>query len=147
MEEGFAERLAQHRVLGAVLEDLRATLGGYVLSAHWKQGEFHHDVVVILPGSEIVVVATNCNGGVKEVLLFDQMPERYALWHWRCPDVADFSGELPAMRQRAITEHWFNPCELLAEDARSELRPEFRKRQLGGGWEFCAATDAAAKKK
>lgn len=147
MDERFAERLAQHRVLGALLEHLRVTRGGYTLADHWKQGEFHHDVVVILPTAEIVVVATNCNGGVKEVLLFDRMPQRYALWHWRCPDIADFSGELPPIRQRAITEHWFNPCELLAEDARSELLPEFRKRQLGGGWEFCGAIDTPLKKR
>jgi hypothetical protein len=34
----------------------------------------------------------------------------------------------------ATTEHWFDPCELLAPDARSELREEFRERQCGGGW-------------
>ena len=50
-------------------------------------------------------------------------------------DVADFSGELPPVLARAITEHWFDPCELLRSDARSELRPEHRRRQHGGGWE------------
>jgi len=30
--------------------------------------------------------------------------------------------------------HWFDPCALLTEDARSEYRPEFRERQEGGGW-------------
>ncbi|WP_437602162.1 hypothetical protein WMF28_11065 [Sorangium sp. So ce590] len=28
----------------------------------------------------------------------------------------------------------FDPCELLAADARGELRPEFRERDVGGGW-------------
>jgi len=34
----------------------------------------------------------------------------------------------------ARTPHWFNPCELLLPTARSELRPEFREREVGGGW-------------
>jgi hypothetical protein len=33
------------------------------------------------------------------------------------------------------TEHWFDPCELLAADARSEYRAEHRQRQCGGGWQ------------
>ena len=36
---------------------------------------------------------------------------------------------------RATTEHWFDPCDLLRGDARSELREEYRRRQKGGGWE------------
>ena len=49
----------------------------------------------------------------------------------------DLVAPLPLARQlgRAQTVHWFDPCELLADDARSELRPEFRRRQRGGGWE------------
>ncbi len=35
---------------------------------------------------------------------------------------------------RVRTPHWFDPCELLTPDTRSELRPEFRRRQRGGGW-------------
>jgi hypothetical protein len=35
----------------------------------------------------------------------------------------------------ARTVHWFEPCALLGPDARSELRPEFRERQEGGGWQ------------
>lgn len=31
--------------------------------------------------------------------------------------------------------HWFDPCALLAADTRSELRPEHRRMQKGGGWE------------
>jgi hypothetical protein len=82
----------------------------------------------------VLVVATNCNGGVKEVIGFDEVPDRSALWHFRCPTVPEFSGELTPIRARATTFHWFDPCELLGPNARSELRPEHRKRQPGGGW-------------
>ncbi len=138
-------RLAGHLVLGALLDDLSTRLGGYELVAHWTQGEFHHDVVLRLPhpagsGSPgpVLVVATNCNGGIKEVLAFAEVPDRRALWHHRCPDVRDFEGKLAPILGRAVTEHWFDPCELLATDARSELRPEYRRRQEGGGWEYAA---------
>ena len=73
------QRLADHLVLGALLEDLRARYGRYELLDHWTQGEFHHDVVVRLPAGVVLVVATNCNGGVKEVLAFDTVPDRWAL--------------------------------------------------------------------
>jgi hypothetical protein len=121
---------------------LRGQFGRYELVDHWKQGEFHHDVVVRVPSASprlpgsILVIATNCNGGVKEVLCFDTVPDRWALWHWRCPEVADFSGEMPPIRGRAVTPHWFEPCDLLVPDARSELREEFRERQVGGGWQM-----------
>ena len=136
--------LADTLVLGPLLERLSAEHGGYELVAHWKQGEFHHDVVVRvrepkeLPGA-VLVVATNCNGGVKEVLAFDDVPDRSALWHWRCPAVTDFAGRLAHVRGEARTVHFFDPSELLGDDARSELRPEHRVRQLGGGW--CAVGD------
>jgi hypothetical protein len=119
------QSLADKLVLGAVLDELRP----YELIDHWQQGEFHHDTVV---------VATNCNGGVKEVLAFDERPTRGALWHWRCPDTKEFDGELPAIQAHAVTEHWFDPCELLGPDARSELKPEHRERQAGGGWKMLA---------
>lgn len=128
-------------VLGALLTRLRERFGRYELLAHWKQGEFHHDIVLRLAeppeprGGRILVVATNCNGGVKEVLALPEVPERDALWHARCPDNPEFTGTLPAILDRARTTHWFDPCELLTPDARSELRPEFRRRQRGGGWE------------
>lgn len=83
----------------------------------------------------VLVIATNCNGGVKEVLAFNDVPGRRALWHQRCPNLPDFDGELGPVLGRAITEHWFDPCELLCADARSELRAEHRRRQEGGGWE------------
>ena len=135
------ERLAGTLVLGALLDLLRAEFGEYELVAHWKQGEFHHDVILRLratpdglPGP-VLVVATNCNGGIKEVLSFGHVPERWALWHDRCPDNPEFGGHLPPLLGHARTMHWFDPCELLTEDARSELRPEHRRRQRGGGWE------------
>jgi len=132
-------------MLGALLDELTARYEGYELVAHWQQGEFHHDVVLVLPKAALVdlpgtvlVVATNCNGGVKEVLCFDAVPDRLALWHHRCPEIPDFTGELIPVLERAVTEHWFDPCELLLPDARSELRPEHRRRQQGGGWEQIA---------
>jgi hypothetical protein len=136
------DRLARTLDLGTLLGELAHHYGAYDLLAHWTQGEFHHDVVLRLPEAalaelpgRVLVVATNCNGGVKEVISFADAPDRWALWHHRCPGVADFSGELPPILARSVTEHWFDPCELLRADARSELRPEFRQRQHGGGWE------------
>jgi hypothetical protein len=140
----LVQELANTLVLGALLETVRSRFGRYELLSHWKQGEFHHDVVVRIPESgaalpgSILVIATNCNGGVKEVLSFDAVPDRFALWHWRCPQASDFAGELPPMRARAVTDHWFEPCALLAADARSELREEHRERQPGGGWQMAA---------
>ena len=139
---GNLQQLADLLVLGALLDDLRARHGLYELIDHWKQGEFHHDVVVRLPDDVVLVIATNCNGGVKEVLAFESVPARWALWHWRCPHVADFSGDLPGMLGRAVTHHWFDPCDLLRPDARSELRDEHRERQRGGGWQLTEAPRA-----
>jgi hypothetical protein len=134
--------LAASLVLGALLDRVTQRYGSYDLVAHWTQGEFHHDVVLRLPeaatphlGGCVLVVATNCNGGVKEVLAFDEVPQRAALWHERCPEVPEFEGALIPVRARARTSHWFDPCELLAPTARSELRAEHRRRQEGGGWE------------
>ena len=127
-------------VLGTLLERVRERWGRYELLAHWKQGEFHHDVVIRiaevvgeLPGS-VLVVATNCNGGVKEVLCFAEVPDRLALWHARCPGNPEFAGAPLRVLAAASTVHWFDPCELLLPDARSEYREEFRERQCGGGW-------------
>jgi hypothetical protein len=132
--------LADTMVLGSLLERVRTQLGAYELVDHWQQGEFHHDVVLrveskgLLPG-DFLIVATNCNGGVKEVLCFAELPERMGLWRLRCPDNLEFVGEMPNTLGRAVTPHWFDPCELLTPDARSELREEFRERQCGGGWQ------------
>ena len=140
MSNDAVERLAAHLALGSLLEAMVVDYGGYDLIAHWKQGEFHHDIVLraerqgALPG-DVIVVATNCNGGVKEVLCFRQAPERYALWHARCPDNPEFTGELEQVLAAVRTHHWFDPCELLLTDARSEMKPECRQRQRGGGYE------------
>jgi hypothetical protein len=137
----LVDRLARCLVLGTLLDDLTARFGGYELLAHWKQGEFHHDLVIRLPEvawlpGRVLVVATNCNGGIKEVLGLTDVPDRRALWHHRCPSAPEFKGELGPIVARATTEHWFDPCDLLAPNARSELRPEYRRRQEGGGWEY-----------
>ena len=136
------QQLADTLVLGTLLDELRARYGAYELVDHWQQGEFHHDVVVRVPDEVVFVVATNCNGGVKEVLAFDTVPDRWALWRWRCPHVDDFTGELPPLLGRAITHHWFDPCALLASDARSELREELRERERGGGWRMAQRSGA-----
>jgi hypothetical protein len=134
------ETLADHLALGSLLDELRASFGGYDLVDHWQQGEFHHDLVLKvaradtrLPGP-VLVVATNCNGGVKEILCFAEPPARGALWHQRCPDSAEFAGVLPTVLASSRTTHWFDPCELLGDDARSEIKEAFRERQPGGGW-------------
>jgi len=131
--------LAETLALGALLDHVRDRWGGYRLLDHWQQGEFHHDVLLELERAEglpgrVLVVATNCNGGVKEVLCLSDTPDRGGLWHSRCPDNADFDGPAPTILAAARTAHWFDPCELLTPDARSELREEHRDRQSGGGW-------------
>lgn len=141
----FVTRLAETMSLSSILGELRSCVGSFEIVDHWQQGEFHHDTVIHFQEagvSRFLVVATNCNGGVKEVLLFPALPQRYALWHSRCPHVADFSGDLPELLARSTTFHWFDPCALLTEDARSELLPEHRVRQKGGGWEPAAGTSA-----
>lgn len=133
-----AEAIASSLSLGTALARLGADGATYV--DHWQQGEFHHDHVFAYepsrpPEAGFVVVSANCNAGVKEVLLFAEEPDRWALWHWRCPSNPEFQGEIPPILGQARTIHYFDPCELLIDDARSELRPEFRRRQRGGGWE------------
>jgi len=133
------DKLSGHLALGSLLSELQTRAGGYDLVDHWQQGEFHHDVVLRVPPTTqlpgpVLVVATNCNGGVKELLCFESVPARGALWHHRCPENADFSGELPPVLASARTIHWFDPCALLAPDARSEYREDARERQPGGGW-------------
>ncbi len=134
------DSLAHTLVLGALLDELRTNYGGFELLDHWTQGEFHHDLLVRLPEGatdlpgRVLVIATNCNGGVKEVLCFDEAPVRAALWAMRCPESPDFPGPAVTPLARSVTLHWFDPCELLLPDARSELLPEHRVRQEGGGW-------------
>lgn len=140
MQSATLHTLSRFLMLGTLLEEVRRRWGTYELLDHWQQGEFHHDVVLRVPeaasdlGGDIVIVATNCNGGVKEVLSFTNIPDRNALWHSRCPENPEFlPGVLPLV-DAARTEHWFDPCALLLPDARSEYREEFRERQCGGGW-------------
>jgi hypothetical protein len=136
----FLRTLADTMVLSSLLERLRSEFGSYELVDHWQQGEFHHDIVLRvavsshLPGTYLVV-ATNCNGGIKDVACFDQLPDRMGLWQLRCPDNPEFVGPKPRILARQTTPHWFDPRELLAPNARSELREEFRERQCGGGWQ------------
>jgi hypothetical protein len=143
------EALSRQLALGSLLTELRTTLGSYDLVDHWQQGEFHHDVVVRVPAASalpgpVLVVATNCNGGVKELLCFATVPTRGALWHYRCPDNDEFSGRLPPLLAAARTVHWFDPCELLKPDARSEYREDARERQPGGGWQMRAGTSTGS---
>ena len=135
------EALARNLGLGSLLTDLNEKFGGYEILEHWQRGEFHHDLLLRvdakgkLPGP-VLVVATNCNGGVKEIICLAEPPSEEALWHDRCPVSPEFSGDLPPVLGRARTVHWFDPCALLSDDARSEYRPEFRERQPGGGWQL-----------
>ncbi|HET8935684.1 MAG TPA: hypothetical protein VFN67_19685 [Polyangiales bacterium] len=98
------QHLANQLTLGALLDELRRLAGRYELLRHWQQGELHHDTVVRVdhlkadvPGP-ILVIAINCNGGVKEVFCVAEVPERAALWHQRCPTNSEFSGELPMVQ-------------------------------------------------
>jgi hypothetical protein len=127
--------------LGDLLKRMVALFGGYRLCDHRQQGEFHHDLIFEISRGQnapprFLLVATNCNGGVKELILFEQLFNLEALWHWRCPANPEFSGLLPDIVQRRTTVHYFDPCEVLRPDARSEIRPEFRTRQRGGGWQL-----------
>lgn len=145
MVHDAVDALAHTLMLGALLEQLAARHGGYKLLEHWTQGEFHHDLVLRvyerrgLPAS-VLVVSTNCNGGIKEVACYERVPSRWALWHARCPDNPEFEGELPRLLGRARTLHWFDPCELLSDSARSLLKPHCRRRQRGGGYEPAPST-------
>ena len=77
-------------------------------------------------------------------LVFATVPTRGALWHYRCPDNDEFSGRLPPLLAAARTVHWFDPCELLKPDARSEYREDARERQPGGGWQMRAGTSTGS---
>ena len=145
--------LATHLSLGDLLRRIDRACGPHSIVGHWQQGEFHHDLVLEMPApppsipGPVFVVATNCNDGVKEIICFGEAPVAPALWHYRCSDNPEFSGVLQPIRAIARTQHWFDPCVLLADDARSELRPEMRERQPGGGWRLkaCRVTrDATA---
>ena len=140
--QSLVEDLAQNLGLGSLMAELANRFPSQTLLAHWKQGEFHHDLVFDVPELEgALVAATNCNGVLKELILLDETPDRWALWNWRCPDNPEFEGELPHVVARTTTTHFFDPCELLLPDARSEIRPEFRERMRGGGWQLKQQSD------
>ncbi len=132
------DELSNVLILGELLRRLEQEFGGFELLEHWTQGEFHHDLVLevddeVFPG-RCLVVSTNCNGGVKSLLLLEAVPERWALWNHRCPDNPEFEGTISGVLEKARTKHWFDPCQLLVADARSEYKPSHRRRQRGGGW-------------
>jgi len=144
-DSNMLNQLANTKSLKGVLDGLRPY--GWEHVDHWQQGEFHHDVVLRtkqrppeLQG-DIFVVSTNCNGGVKEVLCLESIPDRWGLWHYRCPDNPEFDGPPPRVVGVARTEHWFDPCNLLRPGTRSEYLEEFRKRQRGGGYTCIDSTD------
>ena len=129
------QQFKEQQSLANALQLAEEIWGEYEISEHWTQGEFHHDVVIAIP-DHYLIISTNCNGGVKDVLLLYEKPSHEQLWHWRCPDNPDFHGEPIRLVEHIRTEAWHDPCDVLAPDARSELKPEFRKRQKGGGWEM-----------
>lgn len=135
----LVKRLAQNLALGDLLMDLHRTIGPSRPIAVWKQSCSHSDVVIQLddrkqlPGS-VLVIAIDCNGGVKEVLCFDVVPDRWALWHWRCPTNPEFEGDIPPLLAYEKTQHWFDPNEIVDDNSYCELKPEFRQRQRGGGF-------------
>lgn len=140
MSTEFLQQLADTLSLKGVLDGLKPY--GWEHVDHWMQGEFHHDVVVRIrdrpsqvPGS-VFVVSTNCNGGVKEVACMADVPDRWGLWHQRCPDNPEFAGPAPQVLATARTRHWFDPCDLLKPGTRSEYLPEFRRKQKGGGFVY-----------
>jgi hypothetical protein len=115
--------LARCVVLRTLLDALTRRYGGYEIVAHWTQGEAHHDVVVMLPltaardlPGRVLVVATTGNAIIKEVLAFAVVPTRDALWHLRCPEMMETTGEIAPILAQAKTEHWVDPCDLLDSD-------------------------------
>ena len=139
------QQLANTLTLQGVLDGIRPF--GWEHVDQWDQGEFHHDVVLRLKqrppemAGNVLVISTNCNGGVKEVLALEEVPDRWGLWHYRCPNNPEFDGPPPKVVANARTLHWFDPCNLLKPDTRSEYREEFRRRQRGGGWVSLDSTE------
>ena len=130
----MVEDLAGVMVLGALLQKLASEQGGYELVDHWQQGEFHHDVVLKLARGDVLVVATNCNGGIKEVLRFDTVPDRWALWHHRCPTNPEFAGEAHphprAGRHRPLVRSLRSPDQRHPQRDAPGASPEDARRRL-----------------
>lgn len=119
--ESVLQELADQLVLGDVLNVLDRDHGGFELIAHRPKGEYHQDLVVRVNtgvfGGEILVIGTNCNGGVKELIALSSVPDHSALWRWRCPTAPQFQGTLDDIRGVARTIHWSDPAQLLEETA------------------------------
>ena len=111
------QRLADELSSKALLEALQREHGGFDLLHHWQQGEFHHDIVVAvkepraLPGT-ILVVATNCNAGVKEVLCFDRVPDPARCGTGACPDNPEFHGDAAAGAGRGADAALVRPLQI-----------------------------------
>ena len=125
--------LARCLTIGALLNVMTRRFGGYEVVAHWTLGDLHHDIVVMLPTSAIadlpgrvLVVSANAEGGIKEVLCLAEVPDRAALWHHRCPEALEFSGDVGLVLGRATTQHWFDPRELLMA-AKRDAQPDTRR--------------------
>lgn len=71
-------------------------------------------------------LAQNLGLGALMAALASRFPAQRLVAHWK-------QGEFVA---RTTTTHFFDPCLLLLPDARSEIRPEFRERMRGGGWQL-----------
>jgi hypothetical protein len=100
--------LANVLVLGDLLDSLAQRWGGYELVAHWQEGEYHHDLVIRVRGGELLLVSTNCNGGIKELLAFApgaSVPSREAIWAYRRQGAA-----LSGLREASRTLHWCDPA-------------------------------------
>src|SRR5215217_1225504 len=116
------QQLSNQLILSALLDELRVRYSGYEIVAHWRQGEFHHDLILHLPTDaalpgRFLVIATNCNGGIKELLWLADMPTRGGLWKLRCPANPEFEGSTPNVLAHSMTVHWFDPGELLSPTA------------------------------
>ena len=106
--------LAGVLVLGDLLDRLAQRAGSYELVAHWQEGEYHHDLVLRVAG-DLLLVSTNCNGGIKELLAFAPgapVPTREAIWAYRRHGVP-----LAGLAGASRTLHWCDPDELLEGSA------------------------------
>lgn len=118
--------LAQELLLGHLLQRLQDEFSDFELIAHWTKGEYHHDIVVRLgdhrdlPGP-VLVVSTNCNGGVKEVLCFSDPPSQEELWDLRDENLE--TDELPVVLAAARTIHWVDPISLIRRPTMVDMRP------------------------
>lgn len=123
--------------LSTAFRDLES-FGGYEHLDHWQQGEFHHDHLLKVASTDskecYVVIATNCNGAIKEILFFHELPKRWEIWGYRVPENTEFEKPTFEIISHIKTGIWFDPRRLLTDDTRSELLPEHRRRQRGGGW-------------